>query len=232
MPKLQWDRTFESSLNRHTGIALVLGTPGFHRTDKGLRPFALPPLEPADLTAMLEELRPSSDAMDRVPGCRSFAVTYGSDFRYRIDDVGTAQTRAIFVTRLLPDVPGPRSDGGSGWYTGWSPDGSLPSWVQLFRACGTPPYSSVVLTHDAPPFFWTESGFHPAPSPPVSRGRLQDMADEILTFQHVNLEAHEFVSRRLRFAYTGELFQVAAFGEPAAPHLLIGVRLGTHAVID
>src|SRR5688572_8980825 len=100
MPVLQWDRLLESSLKRETSLALVVGTPGFHRTDQGLRAFSLPPLEPADLQTILHEVLPPPHEVERVPGCRSFSLTYGPpDVKFRIDCVGDPEPMALFITQ-------------------------------------------------------------------------------------------------------------------------------------
>ncbi len=58
MPKLQWDRTLETCLQRNRNALLIAGQPPYWRSDQGLGAGDVPSLDHEDIISMLEEITP------------------------------------------------------------------------------------------------------------------------------------------------------------------------------
>jgi hypothetical protein len=113
MPKLEWDRTLETCLQRNRNALLIAGQPPYWRFDQGLGAGLVPCLDHEDIISMLEEITPGPDRIETVPGCRSFRLLYGSD-PYRVDMLGEPTPLAVVLTRLPLDAPAVLREGRDG----------------------------------------------------------------------------------------------------------------------
>src|SRR5690349_6138327 len=109
MPKLEWDRLLETS-RKHGPVYLIAGTSGYVRTESGLREFGVPPLSTEELAATAQEI--GTEGMAAVPGCKSFPIKFGADYRFRADVVGLDSPLAIILTQLSTDAASSSSEGG------------------------------------------------------------------------------------------------------------------------
>ena len=167
MPRLAWDRLFETCLQRKMDAVLVAGQQPHWRSESGFYPGQVLPVECEDLMSMVAEIAPQPDRINEIPGCRSFRIAYGTVAKFRVDTLGVPTACAVVLTMLPSDMPASLGDG-VGWYRGWSGDGPEMNWDQLLDCAGRIGGDAFVVP-GCPPFVWSNWGLHAYGSPPFTR---------------------------------------------------------------
>jgi hypothetical protein len=220
MPKLQWDSTLETCLQRNKNALLIAGQPPYWRFDEGLGAGLVPCLDHEDIISMLEEITPGPDRIETVPGCRSFRLLYGSD-PYRVDMLGEPTTLAVVLTRLPLDAPALLREG-SGWYQGWNADVPEMNWNELL---GSAKHfgGDALVSPGSPPFIWSSWGLHAFDVAPLSDDVVCSMIDQITPPPELRVQRQGLVTFDVRLSQVSDEFRAEVFGYPS-PTLALLIR--------
>jgi hypothetical protein len=130
MPKVAWDSTFETCVQREMDGLLVADQPLLLRSGKGLYTGRIPAISADEIESMVGEFAPSLQIVHEVPGCRSFCVRYGDEQHFRLDVLGSGSPRAVLITRLSDEVS--RSlHSEIKWFEGWTVAKRRLGWMEL-----------------------------------------------------------------------------------------------------
>jgi Tfp pilus assembly pilus retraction ATPase PilT len=171
---LQWDRLLETCLTWGGQAIGVAGYPFFLRTDMGFRAFEIPPLASTDLASMFDELVPNDESDERLPGYRSFDLTYGTQHRFRITALGSPSLMSLVLTQLSEGVP-PLSNPAFAW-----PSAGVPVPLeQVIDHCAKSEIRELILVPGCPPLGWSKQGVHALFVPPLGGDDISSMVENV-----------------------------------------------------
>jgi hypothetical protein len=215
--RLVWDRLLETCVRTEKNALLVSGLPPFLRFEEGLQSVDVPAITLEELGEMLDEVLPSPAKLEKVRGCRSFTLRYGSGFNFRIAALGGACPRMLTVTKLprvIPEAAAPVEEA-----AGDRPaDVQTGEWRSLLARCEAAVGGSALLLPGSPPMLWWELGIHPLEPAPLSVHAMRQIVSAMWPPDEFRRRVDGYDRFDLGMA-GGEIFRVAVFdpsGEPMA----------------
>ncbi len=172
MPKLSWDRIFQTCVTANNDAILVARYPVFLRSEWGLRPFLVPALGANEIVSMIDEIAPPPKDRWEFAGGYMFDTKFGENYRFRISVVGIQESPSAILTRLSFFAPRlPLSTDEAKWT---SVDPPL-SYESLLAWCGEGARRDAILVPKCPPLMWSDSAIHVPFVPELSSTEISSL---------------------------------------------------------
>jgi Tfp pilus assembly pilus retraction ATPase PilT len=221
---LPLDRILETCYQLNRNALLIAGQSPYWRLDGGLGEGKSPRLSAEGVAGMIHEIMPASDRIEKVPGCQSFRLRYGTE-RFRVDALGEPTAYAVILTKLPSDAPVSLREGRN-WYQDWSSRCAKMNWNELFdeaerAAC------DVLVVPGCPPFLWSTWGLHAFDTQILTDDDVCSMVADIMPAPESRLQRQgvcEFCMPARQ--PSGRAFRAAIFGYPS-PTLAALVQIGS-----